>query len=571
MKSARDDAAIETRLSTGGSGSDRERWLQGWPRLVRTLGTAADTDELFQQVCEAVVEGFGFSRALIATVNAKRHSLVARAGYDPNLSTQLYMALFRLFQIPLSPEPDGRLLVAAWCVARGQQAHVPDASRDSFRPDEATQRPFLIKALGTREYVVTPIVYRGRTVAILGVDKKGQAGGITSDEQALLRDLADLLALRLGPLLEAETAAPAGRGTVSSPTGLEGPGVIRALLDGLDQALLVVGPEQRVRFANRAAAALLNADVREINGRDLGELLPVSGSESFLHHVTTAAEKSRSLKKQERLFRGTSMEQEVQIRVLPLLPDLDAQAILIQPGGDHAEDRRLPDEAFHSMLHDLLAPIQSIVGFAELLQMGRLGPLQPDQAEFVSRIVAGGDELIEFIDRLLTMRRLEARAPEARWESISTPALIDRVLERLRGKALRAQVRLTNEIAGEPTCLWGDAFHLTALFQNLVDNAVEATPAGGTVRVTGTGHGDGRYARFTVSQETADQACDSPRGLRAASLSDGSCRGAGWRRRSHGLGLAIVRRVVETHGGELWAEGELESDLSITFTLPLKR
>jgi len=106
----------------------------GWPRLVRTLGARVQADELFERICRDVVEEFGFSRALIATVDERHHRLLARAGYDPQMPTQIYMALFRLFRVPLTPEPDGRLLVAAWCaVHRSRHTFPTRASTPSGR------------------------------------------------------------------------------------------------------------------------------------------------------------------------------------------------------------------------------------------------------------------------------------------------------------------------------------------------------------------------------------------------------------------------------------------------------
>lgn len=429
-------------------------WLAGWGRLVHTLGRGLSPDQLFEQVCRDVVVGFGFSRSIIATVDRRNHRLVARAGYDPNLRSQAYMALVRLFQIPLAPRPDGRLLLAAWCVERKEQAYVPDARSDSFRPAEVTQRPLIIKALGTTEYVVTPIVYRDRTVAIIGVDKKGSGRHITTDEQRLLRDIAGALALRLGPLLDAET--------------------------------------------------------------------------------------------------GTA-------------GDVAAPALFVPPDGSGAGGRAGETEQYRSVLHDVLAPLQSMIGFAELLQAGRVGELTPEQKEFVSRIVGGGEELLRFIDRLVTMQSLDALGDEPA-TPVHAAALIDRVFERLNGKALHAHVRLTHSLNGE--MLRGEAAHLAAVFQNLVDNAIDSAEPGGAVRVSGVLHDDPRYARFRVWQEPGPGAAAPDMVSFEDSWTEAGVRR---RRRSHGLGLGIVRRIVERYGGEVWAQSEGNGEIVLSFTLPLAR
>jgi signal transduction histidine kinase len=440
------------RVAADATPAQRDRWVEGWPHLVRTLGSDVDFTQLCRIVCRSIVDGFGFSRALIATVDEQNCRLVGRAGYAPHIPQRVYMALLRLYHVPLAPEPDGRLVVAAWCVARQQQAYVPDASRDSFRPGETTQRAYIIKALGTTEYVLTPIVYGGRAIAVLGVDKKGQPDRFHAAELALLESIAALLAVRFGPLLQAMGAIDV-RGRAAGAGAEPGPPVVN---------------------------------------RGSGER----------------------------------------------------------------------DELFESVLHDLKAPLQSIVGFAELLQLGRGGDLTPEQMEYVSRIEAGGEELIEYIERLLSARALDAGDADLSSGSVVAARLVDDVFERLNGKALRARVRLQHDLNGDIPPLTGDAWQFEAVFQNLIDNAIDAARPGVTVRVRAALQGDGRHTCFTITGE-GGAAEDRP------AVAGDPQAGGGRRRRSHGLGLTIVQRVVEAYGGELWAEGRVGRDLAITFTLPV--
>jgi signal transduction histidine kinase len=241
-------------------------------------------------------------------------------------------------------------------------------------------------------------------------------------------------------------------------------------------------------------------------------------------------------------------------------PSLDV--VLPEPNESNGHPHKR-DELFQSALHDLKAPMQSILGFAELLQLGRGGALTPEQAEYVSRIVGGGDELLELIDRLLTINDLEAGRLDGSIEQIIAPRLVDSVVDRLQGKALRAHVCIACDIAADLPPLRGDWLQLGAVFQNLIANAIDAAKPGDLVRITGTHSTDG-YARFAVTQMSSGSSEPPPLPFDP----DWSRKGSS-RRRSHGLGLAIVTRVVETYGGEVWAEGDLGAHFSIGFTLPL--
>ena len=433
-------------------------WIDGWPRLARTITTEVDAGQLAKRVCQVVAEEFGFSRALLATVDEKHDCIVGRAGYDPSLPASMYMALLRLYRVPLAPRPDGRFLIAAWCVKHREQAYVADASYDSFRPAEATQRPFLIKALGTAEYALTPIVYDGQAVGVLAVDKKGKQERITPADLNVLRDVAALLALRFGPLLRKERE----------------------------------GDRRR------------------------------SAHDSLAESVTAAV---------------TDPEHK-------------------------RNDLRLRRELLESVIHDLKAPTQSIVGFAELLQLGRVGALTPEQAEFVARIISGGEELVEVIDRLLTIVTLDSGELAHAEETVSGRAIVAAISERLGGKALRADVRLISELHDQLPQLRGDPKQIDAVFQNLIANAIDAARPGDVVRVTAPHHGDGQFVRFSIIREGAGGS--EP----AAPPFDPEWNRYAARRRSHGLGLAIVKRIVERHGGDVWAEGDPLTNLSIQFTLP---
>jgi PAS domain S-box-containing protein len=552
-----------TRTAVDDGARRTDAWSDGWSRLARTLSQGGvDGDRLFEAICRDVVDGFGFARSILATVDQRHRRLVARAGYDPNLRTQAYLALLRLFQIPLSPRPDGRLLIAAWCAEHAEQVHVPDASLDAFKPDRVTHRPFVIKALGTSEYALTPVVYRGRSVAVLGVDKKGLGQPISTGELTLLRDLAGLLALRLGPLLTAEQ----GRRSEAQASVAGVPGAVHSLLDLFEEALIVVGADERVRFANAAVSSLLGMATDELTGRQVGDVLRFTHEAQFDELLRTARSGSGSVKKRERLRTSSGSEIDVQLRIVALDRAGGAQAILLLPGGERSESRRFQDEVVQSLLHDLLAPVQSMVGFAELLQLGRVGSLTTEQGEFVARIVGAGEELIAFIERVLTVNALESREAQPMAEPVEAAPLVDEILRRMAGKALRARVHLRHNVNGQIPCLCGEPARFSAVFQNLIDNAIDATMPGGTVRVTACLHDDARFARFSVSQTGGSDGMGSEA---PAFDEDWTQRGAGRRRRSHGLGLSIVKRVVEHYGGELWAAGDAEGEFSITFTLPV--
>ncbi len=220
------------------------------------------------------------------------------------------------------------------------------------------------------------------------------------------------------------------------------------------------------------------------------------------------------------------------------------------------------------LVHDLRAPLQSVAGFAELLLMGRVGSLNDEQKEFVRRIEEAGGRMLELVEEILIARRLGTEAP--RIESVPVPVapLVEEVLAGLAGKAIPNGVKLIHELAPHLPPLAGDRRRLLELLQNLVDNAIDACEAGGTVRVEGQRErrADGQFLRLQVVDDgigldtrIAGRLLDGLSSLPSEPIADAS----------RGLGLRIARLIAEAHGGELHVRGELGRGTTATVLVPV--
>lgn len=438
--------------------------MEGWERLGRILSDTVDLDELFRSVCREVAEGFGFSRALLATVEPGTGQLVARAGYEAGIAAVVYAALRRLYRVPLHADESGRVSAAAWCVLRQEQVYVPDATAYSFRPDRTYQVSLLAKALGTSEYVLTPLVHRGRSLGMLAVDKRGADRPIEEPERRLLRAVASVVAAGLGPRLPAlsATAPPAATEAAAPPSprrslgagrasGAEGP-VSEELADGVFHALpmgaLVVGHDGRVLRANRAALDLLGREPRQVLRlpwvRTLGAAGPAE-TRPLLHAL--GGSPGDAVPHRLRLRREDGGSTPVDAWVLPLEeppgPD-DApgagepglpgrRLVLLEDVSEQVEADRLREAFLCMLVHDLKTPLQSVAGFAELLLMGRVGRLNEEQEEFVRRIEAAGGRMLELVEEILTFRRLGWDG--AGIEPVPRARPVEELLAGLAGKA----------------------------------------------------------------------------------------------------------------------------------------
>jgi len=198
--------------------------------------------------------------------------------------------------------------------------------------------------------------------------------------------------------------------------------------------------------------------------------------------------------------------------------------------------------------HQIRTPLATIRGLLELLQSDL--DLEGSSKEYMERIIHAVDRQDRLVENLLTLSSPE---PES-WQAVSIPALIDDVLS-----MFPADARLHVSTADGLPAAWGDAFRLNEVVMNLIQNALEATPADGVVEVfaePATGDRVRVSVRNTgggITQELKDRIFQpffttKPRGT--------------------GLGLAIARQIVEAHRGHLGVESDGVSGVTFVVELP---
>jgi signal transduction histidine kinase len=211
--------------------------------------------------------------------------------------------------------------------------------------------------------------------------------------------------------------------------------------------------------------------------------------------------------------------------------------------------------------HELRTPLTAILGYSELLLQGGDGPLTEDQREDVETIGRSGRRLLDLIDDLLEISRIEAGSVELRHEPVDLAALIDTCLADVR--PLAGQKGLSLEIAALdlPGTFVGDENRLRAILLNLLSNAVKFTPPGGRITVSATtGQGIVRIAVTDTGIGIAPDEQDL--------IFDKFHRIAGPELPGTGLGLSIAREFARLHGGDVVLASTLGLGSRFTVVLP---
>ncbi len=221
------------------------------------------------------------------------------------------------------------------------------------------------------------------------------------------------------------------------------------------------------------------------------------------------------------------------------------------------------DVFLSTVSHELRTPLTSITGYLEMLEDGDAGELTSEQLKMLEVVERNAARLRGLIEDLLVLNRLEASVQKDEGEVICAGVLIKEVCEELMPMAARGDVSLIVEegACGSATWLRGDRSQLGRALTNIVSNGVKFTPAGGTVTLASRSLDEGRSVEISCTDTgmgipKRDQARLFTRFFRASNATDAQVPGTG-------LGLTIVRGIVERHGGRL----ELESAENVGTTI----
>ena len=510
----RETARMQAELATtNASLVKRLTELETLTSIGHDVTSILDLDQVLLKVVEAAVNLTGAEESSLLLHDERTQELTMHAAknFDENF--------VRTFRLRSDDSLAGHVLRTGEAVLLDQGA------------PQKIKTMYLVHSL-----IYVPLKAHGRTIGVLGVDNRRAGRMFTRHDQQLLQALGDYAAIAIE---NARLYLDATTERVQLETFLRETedGVIMVDREG---CVILINPTARAAFGVEEAAfvhrplaeVISHADVRELflSQTRRGEITLDDGR-VFNAHLTQIA----------------GIGQAMVMQDITHLKELD----------------RIKSEFVTTVSHDLRSPLTAILGYVELIS--RSGPVNDQQAEFIRRIQFSVQSITTLVSDLLDLGRIEAGF-DAQKEVTHMALVLRFVADNLRLRAEAKRQTLVVSLPEELPRVWANPPRLRQMLSNLIDNAIKYTPEGG--KITVKAHTEDDLIIISVR--------DSGIGIPPTDqpyIFDKFYRAGNARQEyvGSGLGLSIVKSIVENHGGRIWLESHSGEGTTFTVMLPKYR
>jgi PAS domain S-box-containing protein len=328
------------------------------------------------------------------------------------------------------------------------------------------------------------------------------------------------------------------------------------LVDESQDALMALSLDGRVCSWSRGARAMFGYTADEAIGASIDELtVPADRRDEARCTLAQAVETGSATFQTTRLHKnGTMLDVDVSMR---RIDGADGSIIAVSKKDVSALRRlqaveaasRLKSEFLANMSHELRTPLNAIIGFTELMHNGKVGPVSAEHREYLGDILHCSKHLLQLINDVLDLSKVEAGKVEFRPEPVSIATLIEEVRDVVRGLASSKRLHIDTTIDPSVSSVHADPARLKQILLNYLSNAIKFTPDEGHVHIRVLGAG---ADRFKLEVEDTGVGIPEPQ-LRKLFVEFQQLDARSARKyQGTGLGLALTKRLTEAQGGRVF-------------------
>lgn len=507
-------------------------------QIARTLAVTLDEREVLAQSLTLIAQATGAAHGGIMLVEPTGGRLVLRTAFDHERGVVAGSAAVNAL------EPAHAL--AGWVLTSREVAVIDDSASDTRWPAG--------DASGDRSVLAAPLMLEKEVLGVLVLVHSAPAHFSTEHGQLALAAAGQIAVALSKAQLYRYVSEQSERLGVTVRQREEEISKTFAILRSIADGVVVSDRLGRVRMINPAAEEILGIQATSFLGRPMNDLpgVPADLQQAQADGVQQLQVGERSLHAH---FAPVRSSGGTWLGGVVVYHDITREVL----------SDRLKSEFIATASHELRTPLTSIRGYVDLLLLGTLGPVSESQGEFLKVVKNNVARLVELIDDLLDVSKVEAGEIRLRREPIDVAEVLYEVGESLYSQFTERSISLAIDVQQGLPRIMADRQRLRQVAVNLVSNACKYTPIGGHVDVTlrngsnrlrvdvrDTGVGineDARRYIFTPFFRADNPLRDEVGGT--------------------GLGLSITKRLVELHGGEIWFDANEDEGTTFSFTLPL--
>jgi PAS domain S-box-containing protein len=416
-----------------------------------------------------------------------------------------------------------------------------------------------VRQAGIRSVICMPLISKGQVLGVMYVNST-QPNKYSDNDTQLISALANQAAVAIenGQLFK-RMAQDHDR--------------LQAVLDTTREGFMMLDTSGRIIFTNAMFGELFEMPSASLTGHRLADVIAAHAAELddarsammdvIYDTLTELAEKTEAPHKSTvAMTYPPRFIERISLPVFDASGTVIGRLLTLRDITEEKKAEAMREDLMRMLVHDLRSPLTSILGGLQVLEL----ELTDERHLRAIRVaLQGSNRLLDLINALLDVNRMEAGQMPLKRQAVEWPALVSEATERVKSLAVNSKVTLQSEWATDLPAVYADQAVIIRVLINLLDNAIKYSPANAVIKVAVT----------HSNKETVCRVTDAGPGIPAEYQNRifekfFQVPNEAEKRRGTGLGLAFCRLAVEAHGGRIWIESAPGRGSTFAFTLPVE-